>query len=346
MGPAAPLAGGERGQIVTKCELAHISRPRSVGAVERGGVEDAGVSEQSGTPGSSRTVDLGGDVHYVDFGGPDGAPTVVLVHGLGGSHLNWDLFAPLLREHARVLALDLPGFGRSEPGDRRTTVHDNVEVLDRFLAEVVGTPAVLVGNSMGGMIAILQAAAAPASVDGLVLLDPAIPGPRRALDPLVAVTFAVYATPLLGERFLALRRERSTPLHQVREMLQLCGVDPDALPAATIDRSIALIEQRQDVPAMDKAFLTAARSLLRLLVDPRGYRAAMESIRAPVLLVQGDADRLIPVAAARDIARRLPDWRYLELSGVGHLPQLQVPDRLAQAVLAWLEETSAVRGAG
>ena len=65
-------------------------------------------------------------VHYVDFGGPDGAPTVVLVHGLGGSHLNWDLFAPLLRPHARVLALDLPGFGRSEPGDRRTTVHDNV----------------------------------------------------------------------------------------------------------------------------------------------------------------------------------------------------------------------------
>ena len=77
-------------------------------------------------------------VHYVDFGGPDDAPTVVLVHGLGGSHLNWDLFAPLLRPHARVLALDLPGFGRSEPGDRRTTVQDNVQVLDRFLREVAG----------------------------------------------------------------------------------------------------------------------------------------------------------------------------------------------------------------
>jgi len=305
--------------------------------------EDARVSEQRDRHGLSRTVDLGGPVHYVDFGGPDDAPTVVLVHGLGGSHLNWDLFAPLIRGHARVLALDLPGFGRSEPGDRRTTVHDNVQVLDRFLAEVAGTPAVLVGNSMGGMISILQTAASPRSVNGLVLLDAAVPGPRRALDPLVAVTFALYAIPMVGERFLALRRKRSTPLRQVRDMLQLCGVDPDALPAGTIDRSVDLIERREDVPAMDKAFLSAARSLLRVLVDPRRYRAAMASITVPVLMVQGDEDRLVPVAAARDIARRHPRWRYLELPGVGHVPQLQVPEQVAGEFLAWLDETAGAR---
>src|SRR5215218_9076933 len=50
-------------------------------------------------PGDSRTVDLDGPVHYIDFGGPDDGRTVVLVHGLGGSHLNWDLLAPLLRPH-------------------------------------------------------------------------------------------------------------------------------------------------------------------------------------------------------------------------------------------------------
>ena len=53
-------------------------------------------------PGRSTTVDLGGPVHYVDFGGTEEGPTVVLVHGLGGSHLNWDLLAPLLVPHARV----------------------------------------------------------------------------------------------------------------------------------------------------------------------------------------------------------------------------------------------------
>src|SRR3712207_3112155 len=173
------------------------------------------------TFGESRTVDLGGPVHYIDFGGADGGPPVVLVHGLGGSHLNWDLLAPLLRPHARVLALDLPGFGRSEAGDRRTTVQENVGVLDRFLTEVAGPPVVLVGNSMGGMISILETARSPEKVSGLVLLDPAVPGPRRKLDPLVALTFAIYAMPIVGERFMWLRRRRATPLRQVRDMLRL-----------------------------------------------------------------------------------------------------------------------------
>ncbi|MCV2489954.1 alpha/beta hydrolase [Geodermatophilus sp. YIM 151500] len=325
-------------------------------------------------------VDLGGPVHYVDYGGPDGGgaapgaapgrepdatrppedrapgdrpltarppvdrapsdgpdrPTVVLVHGLGGSHLNWDLLAPLLTPHARVLALDLPGFGFSEPGERRATVRANVAVLQRFLAEVAGGPVVLVGNSMGGMISILAAAGAPGSVDGLVLVDPAVPGPRTRPDPLVAATFAVYALPGLGERFMWWRRHRQTPLGRALSLLRLCGVDPDTLPPEVIDRSVLMLEQRQDVVGMDKAFLTAARSLLAVLAEKTRYYAAMGSLRVPVLLVQGDADRLVPVEAARDVARRHPHWRYVELAGVGHVPQLQVPQRLAEEILGWL----------
>ena len=124
-------------------------------------------------------------------------------------------------------------------------------------------------------------------------------------------------------------------------MLPLCGVDPDTLPSEVIDRSVdAAARSGEDVEGMDRAFLAAARSLLRLLVDPRRYREAMASIRVPVLLVHGDRDRLVPVAAARDIARRHPAWRYLELAGVGHVPQLQVPERLAAEVLAWLDDTA------
>ena len=151
--------------------------------------------------GESRTAGLGGPVHGVDYGGQTAGaerPTFVLVHGLGGSHLNWDLLAPHLTPHARVVALDLPGFGRSEPGDRRATVQANVAVLDRFLAEVVGGPAVLVGNSMGGMVSILVAAAAGDRVRCLVLIGPAVPGPRHRLDPLVAGTFAACAVPGVG----------------------------------------------------------------------------------------------------------------------------------------------------
>lgn len=302
-----------------------------------------GTSTGRVVPGEGRTVDLGGTVHFVDFGGPGSGPAVVLVHGLGGSHLNWDLFAPLLTPHARVWAIDLPGFGRSEPGGRSTSVQANVAVLHRFLAEVVGEPAVLVGNSMGGMISLLAAGGRPDSATGLVLLDPAVPGPRRALDPLIAVTFALYALPFVGERFLWWRRTRQPALARVREMLSLCGVDPDALPPEVIDRSVTLIEERQDVEGMDKAFLAAARSLVKLLIDPRRYRTAMTSVDVPVFLVHGDRDRLVPVAAARDIARRHPAWRYLELPGVGHVPQLQVPERLAPEVLDWIRTAVAPR---
>jgi pimeloyl-ACP methyl ester carboxylesterase len=293
--------------------------------------------------GESRTTDLGGPVHWVEYGGADGAaerPTLVLVHGLGGSHLNWDLLAPHLTPHARVVALDLPGFGRSEPGDRRATVHANVDVLDRFLTDVVGGPAVLVGNSMGGMISILAAARAGDRVRGLALLDPAVPGPRGRIDPLVAGVFAAYAVPGVGERFMWLRRNRQTPLARALGLLRLCGIDPDTMPSEVIDRSVEMIEQREDVDGMDRAFLTAARSLLVLLADPRPYRRAMADVRGPVLLLHGDRDRLVPVVAARDVARRHPTWRYVELAGIGHVPQLQVPERVADEILRWLPQTS------
>ena len=288
-------------------------------------------------PGTSATLDWDGPVHYVDFGGNPDGPTFVLVHGLGGSHLNWDLLAPLLTPHGRVLALDLPGFGRSEPASRRATVQANVAVLRRFLRDVATAPVVLVGNSMGGMISIFAAASAPRTVRGVVLLDPALPGGRRSLDAVVAGQFLLYALPFVGERFLWLRRQRSGPLQRVREMLRLVGVDPDELPVEVVDRSVTLLEERQDVAGMDKAFLVAARSLLKILVDPRPYRGAMAALRVPVLLIQGDRDRLVPVAASRDLARRRPDWTLDVMPDVGHVPMLEAAGPFVASLVRWLD---------
>src|SRR4051812_46724805 len=119
----------------------------------------------------ARTIDLDGLVHYADFGG-DGPP-IVLVHGLGGSHLNWLPVAPALAAHGRVVPLDLAGHGRprsrkADPAKglaaRSAGVDDNRLLLGRFLDEVARGPATLIGNSMGGYLSIATAAAWPTKV--------------------------------------------------------------------------------------------------------------------------------------------------------------------------------------
>src|ERR1700754_4345511 len=103
-----------------------------------------------------RVIDLGGPVHYLDFGGA--GPTMVLVHGLGGSAINWLSVAPRLAERHRVVALDLAGFGQTPPIAGLSGVAGHRELLDRFLVAVGDGPAVVVGNSMGGLVAMMEAA--------------------------------------------------------------------------------------------------------------------------------------------------------------------------------------------
>ncbi len=103
---------------------------------------------------------------------------MVLIHGLGGSHLNWLEAGPRLAARARVLALDLAGFGNTPLAGRSARVRANQRLLGRFIDQVVGEPAILVGNSMGGMIALLEAADHPRRAAALVLVDPAMPRAR------------------------------------------------------------------------------------------------------------------------------------------------------------------------
>src|SRR5437660_6400072 len=103
--------------------------------------------------GRSRTVDLDGRIHFVDFGGE--GPSVVLVHGLGGSHVNWLAAVPLLARVARAVAIDLVAFGRTPPKGRSASVVANAELQARFIKSAVGGAAVVVGNSIGGRMSLL-----------------------------------------------------------------------------------------------------------------------------------------------------------------------------------------------
>ncbi len=296
----------------------------------------------------SRWVDLDGPVHYVDYGGPADGPLLVLVHGLGGSLVNWAAVAPALVQTCRVVALDLAGFGRTRSNGRSTSVHGNQELLHRFLTQVAGGPAILVGNSMGGLISVLQTSAHPETVAGLVLVDPALPvGLRARPHPLVTLVFATYAIPAVGRAIVSRRRTAASADAQAMAVLRLCCVDPSRVPDDVLEQHVELVRERHDYPDIDAELIVAARSLLWVLARRREHAALLRSISAPVLLLHGDRDRLVPIEAARAAAHANPTWRFEVAQDVGHVPQLEVPDWTVARVRDWLatDGAAAVIGA-
>ena len=288
--------------------------------------------------GTGFVVDMDGPVHWVDFGGPDDVdrPPIVLVHGLGGSHLDWVGVAPALAEQTRVVAIDLAGFGLTPSAGRSTSVEANADLLHRFLREVVGRPAVLVGNSMGGMISVLHTSAHPDTVVGVVLVDPSLPQTFRMLDKEVALMFLVGALPVIGAR-LSRRADTDTPVRVgVNRVLDLCFADPTRVDPKMVDAAVSLVEHRLQLPPEDESFRTAARSLMKVTRHANRYRAKMARIPVPVLLVHGERDRLVALAAADVVAAANPRWKYSVLDDVGHTPQLEVPARFLGIVSEWL----------
>jgi pimeloyl-ACP methyl ester carboxylesterase len=287
--------------------------------------------------GASRWADLSGPVRYLDFGGPAGGPVIVGVHGLGGSAVNWTAIAPLLTSTCRVLAPDLAGHGLTQSLGRGTDVAANRALLHRFITSVTSGPVLLMGNSMGGMISLLEASAAPGTVAGLILVDPALPFVPARPDPLVTAMFALYLTPGL-RRAVQARRSRQAPDELVSSILRICCTDPSRVAPEVIAWHVEVAAQRAGFPGTEADFAAAVRSVVRTVSYPHGraYGQRIRSVTCPVLLIHGTADRLVPVAAARAAARISPSWSLREFAGVGHVPQLEVPRDTADAVLSWL----------
>ncbi len=293
--------------------------------------------------GRSLTVDIDGPVHYLDFGGPANGPVLIAVHGLGGSAVNWSAIAPLLTKSYRVLAPDLAGHGLTPSAGRGTDVASNRLLLHRFIELVTGAdPVVLVGNSMGGMIALLEAGASPSNVAGLILVDPALPFVPARPDPLVAAVFALSAAPMLGP--LIMRQRRFMPVEAiVGQTLALCCADPSRVPEDIIAQHVEVARQRAKMAGNGRDLAHAARSVVETagFLRGQGYRRAIKEITCPVLVIHGERDRLVPVGAARSSAKAHPGWELVVLPDVGHVPQLEAPAETAAAINAWFAGSGA-----
>lgn len=283
----------------------------------------------------------GARLHIRRTPGPDGVPAVY-VHGLGGSSTNWTDLAGLLAPVAGGTALDLPGFGYSEPADGFDfSLEAHAEVVARHI-EDVGAPVHLLGNSMGGAIALIVAARRPELLRTLTLISPAMPDrrpdPRRLSDPRMAFAYL----PLVGAR---VRRQLAAlgPRERAAQVIKLCFADPSKFAESRLDE---LAEEHGARAGFAWAGPALARSTFGIFrawsaVGKASLWALVPRVTTPTLVVWGLRDRVISVRRATRTARALPHARLLVLPRTGHVAQMERPVVVAKAVLGMWEHVEA-----
>jgi pimeloyl-ACP methyl ester carboxylesterase len=281
-----------------------------------------------------RVADVGGPVHYLDFGGS--GPAALMVHGLAGSAINWMVVGPEIARTHHALAIDLAGFGQTPLLSRSATVGANAALVQNFITEVVREPVTIIGNSMGGHMSILEAADQPRWISAMILVDPAIPGPHvMRPEPAMLGVIAALSVPGLAQT-LVYRRSRSLGAEGlVARAFALVCADPSRLDPVVVEAHVQLTRERMRLgPQNGRAFVQASRSIGLRMADPR-FWTKVAAVKCPTLLIHGSLDRLIPVAAARELERRRPDWDLEVLEGVGHVPMLETPGLFMQTLRAW-----------
>jgi pimeloyl-ACP methyl ester carboxylesterase len=270
------------------------------------------------------------------------------VHGLGGASTNWTDLAGLLAVRLEGWAVDLPGFGRSQPPPRgRYSVRGHVRVVVDVLEHVrrqpgegQGRPVHLLGNSLGGLVSLLVAAHRPDLVATLTLVSPAMPVYR--VPP--AFSRALLLLLLPGIPSLAERRIAGiTPEESVRAMVRMCFGDPERVPRERIDQAVEEMRERAEQPWADRALTRSMRGLITsyLRVGRANAWRMAASLSQPTLVIWGDRDKLVDPALAPRLAAVVPDSRLQVLEGIGHVAMLEAPEPTARAVLGMLEQRPA-----
>jgi len=267
------------------------------------------------------------ETFYLQAGDP-GAPTVVLVHGLGATNASMLPLVMSLAPNYHVLAPDLPGHGATAAAKDSYGANFLGHWLATFIQVTGGDkPAVVVGNSLGGRVAIEAALLSPELVRGLVLLCPAVAFRRlRQFVPLVRLMRPELAR-------LRIRVPRRAALRGLRSLF----ADPSRLPAVWYDAAIDEFARMVGTRRGRVAFFSALRQIY--LDEPfgeHGFWERLPGLLPPALFVWGDRDILVPAGFARYVDEALPDVQTVILDDCGHVPQFEHRERTVELVDAFL----------
>lgn len=292
-------------------------------------------------PWPGRRVTIDGAVTYVrdtPARAADAEPALY-VHGLGGSATNWTDLAHLLAHRLDGQAIDLPGFGHSDPA-RGYSVSAMARRVVRYIEVSARGPVHLFGNSLGGAIAAVVAAVRPELVRSLVLISPALPflDPRRSVQGRWLPVLMLPGAPGLVRR----RLSGIDPADLAREVMTVCFGDPSRIRPQRLAEAEVEARLRYELPWYWDAYLRSLRSLVGSFV--RAYLPGSGSlwrmvgrITAPTLVVAGGRDALVDPRVAGQATGLIPGARLLMLPDVGHVAQLEVPEVTARAVIDLLD---------
>lgn len=278
-----------------------------------------------------------GQIHWKEFGGS--GPTIVLVHGLGGSTINWDAVGGEFARFGRTVALDLPGFGLS-PALRDWTLDSYFTALCEFIETVGNGPVTLVGNSMGGLISETVAARRPDLVSNLILVSPATP--PVAPDPRIhwptAVRLAAQATPVLGPAISRSYRRRYQPAELVKLSLGRIAHKPSRIPPELVQNLVSQMEVRYQLPWTVEAVPAMARAVAGAWLKRGDFVAMIRDIQCPTLVVHGAEDPIVSPSAVEWLCSLRSDWELIVMEDTGHTPHLDSPVRFMGTITPWLRD--------
>ncbi len=260
--------------------------------------------------------------------GPSHAPILLLLHGLGDDADTWRALIPRLAQHYRVIAPDLPGFGRSSPINGAYSLGALSRVMAAFINRLQLRQITLVGHSLGAMIAQRLSIGLPSLVRQQILISGCLPialrWPALRQLPLLA--------PGLGEMMLAgMRRSRELAFLS----LQPFYANLYELPAREQRFLRRRVWARAHHPYQSRATLSALRWLaIDSLFRYHQYLDRVRGCQTPTLIISGDRDRIIDGEYIEHMLIALePLAQYVELERCGHMPQQEQPDRLCELII-------------